>query len=106
MSRTQTLARCSLNPARGLHVGHDCGTGEDMKTSPLYRLTHGLCFSLPVVRNAHPHTPRRPRHALSFDGVVLAAIQGLNQKLEEARAESAQLKRRLEQLESRLESKK
>lgn len=33
------------------------------------------------------------------DGVALAAIQGLNQKLEEQRAENAALKRRLEKLE-------
>ena len=33
------------------------------------------------------------------DGVVLAAIQGLNQKLEETRAENAELKRRLQELE-------
>jgi len=32
-------------------------------------------------------------------GVALAAIQGLNQKLEEQRAENAELKRRLEALE-------
>ncbi len=33
------------------------------------------------------------------DGVALAAIQGLNQKLDETRAENADLKRRLENLE-------
>jgi hypothetical protein len=32
-------------------------------------------------------------------GVALAAIQGLNEKLEEARAENAELKKRLEALE-------
>jgi hypothetical protein len=32
-------------------------------------------------------------------GVALAAIQGLNQKLEETRAENAELKQRLEKLE-------
>ena len=36
---------------------------------------------------------------LEFDGVELAAIQGLNQKLEETRAENAELKHRLEMLE-------
>lgn len=34
------------------------------------------------------------------DGVALAAIQGLNQKLEETRAENAELKQRLKELES------
>ena len=33
------------------------------------------------------------------DGVALAAIQGLNQKLEETRAENAALKARLDKLE-------
>jgi trimeric autotransporter adhesin len=37
--------------------------------------------------------------AVDADGVALAAIQGLNQKLEEARAENAELKRRLDGLE-------
>ena len=36
---------------------------------------------------------------LDLDGVALAAIQGLNQKLEAARAENVELKQRLEQLE-------
>lgn len=36
---------------------------------------------------------------LDADGVALAAIQGLNQKLEETRAENAELKQRLERLE-------
>lgn len=39
------------------------------------------------------------------DGVALAAIQGLNQKLEETRAENAQLKARLDQLETLLNAK-
>jgi hypothetical protein len=39
------------------------------------------------------------------DGVALAAIQGLNQKLEETRAENAQLKARLEKLERLLEQR-
>ncbi|HEY9171650.1 MAG TPA: peptidase S74, partial [Verrucomicrobiae bacterium] len=38
------------------------------------------------------------------DGVALAAIQGLNQKLEETRAENAELRKRLMELESRIES--
>ncbi len=38
------------------------------------------------------------------DGVALAAIQGLNQKLEETRAENAELRKRLTELESRIES--
>jgi len=33
------------------------------------------------------------------DGVALAAIQGLNQKLDETREENAELKQRLEKLE-------
>jgi hypothetical protein len=37
-----------------------------------------------------------------IDGVALAAIQGLNQKLEETRAENATLKQRLEKLEKLL----
>jgi trimeric autotransporter adhesin len=36
------------------------------------------------------------------DGVALAAIQGLNQKLEDTRAENAELKQRLERLEKLL----
>ncbi|HSA03257.1 MAG TPA: hypothetical protein P5055_21210, partial [Candidatus Paceibacterota bacterium] len=39
---------------------------------------------------------------MEFDGVALAAIQGLNQKLEETRKENAELKRRLERIESLL----
>ncbi len=39
------------------------------------------------------------------DGVALAAIQGLNQKLEATRAENADLKRRLEALEKILQEK-
>ena len=41
------------------------------------------------------------RHITEVDegGVALAAIQGLNQKLEEARAENTELKKRLEALE-------
>ena len=35
----------------------------------------------------------------SPDGVALAAIQGLNQKVEEQRTENAELKRRLAELE-------
>jgi hypothetical protein len=38
------------------------------------------------------------------DGVALAAIQGLNQKLEEARAENAELKARLDKLEQLLKA--
>ena len=40
------------------------------------------------------------------DGVALAAIQGLNQKLEEQRAENAELKQRLEALEKFIRSQK
>lgn len=36
---------------------------------------------------------------VNAEDVALAALQGLNQKLEEHRAESAELKRRLETLE-------
>jgi hypothetical protein len=39
------------------------------------------------------------------DGVALAAIQGLNQKLDETRAENADLRQRLERLERLLEKK-
>jgi len=39
---------------------------------------------------------------LEFDGVALAAIQGLNQKLEEQKTENAGLKERLEVLEKKL----
>jgi len=39
------------------------------------------------------------------DGVALAAIQGLNQKLDETRAENADLKARLEKLEQLLNHK-
>src|ERR1019366_10795234 len=39
------------------------------------------------------------------DGVALAAIQGLNQKLEETRAENAELKARLEKLEQLVNTK-
>ena len=35
---------------------------------------------------------------LEFDGVALAAIQGLNQKVEEQRAENAELKQELTEL--------
>lgn len=38
------------------------------------------------------------------DGVVLAAIQGLNRKLEEQRAENGELKERLAQLEQLVHS--
>jgi len=38
-------------------------------------------------------------------GVALAAIQGLNQKLDEQRAENAALKVRLEKLEKLLDQK-
>jgi len=37
------------------------------------------------------------------DGVALAAIQGLNRKLEEARSENARLRERLAAIEARLE---
>jgi hypothetical protein len=40
------------------------------------------------------------------DGVALAAIQGLNQKLEETRAENADLRARLEKLERLVQSPK
>lgn len=40
------------------------------------------------------------------DGVALAAIQGMNQKLEEQRAENAELRRRLEKLEQLSDSNK
>jgi hypothetical protein len=39
------------------------------------------------------------------DGVALAAIQGLNQKLEETRAENAELRERLEKLEQLINAK-
>jgi hypothetical protein len=39
------------------------------------------------------------------DGVALAAIQGLNHKLEEARAENAELKARLDKLEKLLNNR-
>ena len=39
------------------------------------------------------------------DGVALAAIQGLHQKLEETRAENAALKARLERLERLINSR-
>jgi len=39
------------------------------------------------------------------DGVALAAIQGLNQELEQMKAENAELKARLERLEQLLEAK-
>jgi hypothetical protein len=39
------------------------------------------------------------------DGVALAAIQGLNQKLDETRAENAELKQRLEKLEQLISEK-
>jgi hypothetical protein len=42
---------------------------------------------------------------LDEEGVALAAIQGLNQKLEEARAENAELKARLDKLEQLLNSR-
>jgi hypothetical protein len=47
------------------------------------------------------------KHIATVDesGVALAAIQGLNQKLEETRAENAALKARLEKLEQLLSSK-
>jgi cell shape-determining protein MreC len=38
-------------------------------------------------------------------GVALAAIQGLNQKLEEQKAENAELKSRLEKLEQLMAEK-
>jgi hypothetical protein len=43
---------------------------------------------------------------LEFDGVELAAIQGLNQKLEEQKAENAELRARLEKLERLLTQNK
>ncbi len=47
------------------------------------------------------------KHITTVDesGVALAAIQGLNQKLEEQRAENVELKARLEKLEQRLDHK-
>jgi cell division protein FtsB len=42
---------------------------------------------------------------LEYDGVEPAAIQGLNRKLEEIRAENVELKARLEKLEQLLEQK-
>ena len=42
---------------------------------------------------------------LEFDGVELAAIQGLNQKLEEQKAENKELKARLEKLEQLINGK-
>ncbi len=44
-------------------------------------------------------TDERHIATVDADGVALAAIQGLNQKLEEQRAENAELKQRLEKLE-------
>ena len=43
---------------------------------------------------------------LEFDGVALAAIQGLNQKVEEQRAENAELQQRLEKLERLINQKR
>src|SRR5439155_18857787 len=40
---------------------------------------------------------------LEFDGVELAAIQGLNQKLDQQRAENAELKRELTELKKLVE---
>ncbi len=39
---------------------------------------------------------------MDADGVALAAIQGLNQKVEDQRAENEKLKQRLEKLEQLL----
>ena len=38
------------------------------------------------------------------DGVALAAIQGLNQKLEETRAENAELKQQLSELKQQVQA--
>jgi hypothetical protein len=47
----------------------------------------------------YPGTDDKSITTQEADGVALAAIQGLNQKLEEQRAENAELKKRLERLE-------
>lgn len=47
----------------------------------------------------YPGTDDKSITTQESDGVELAAIQGLNQKLEEQRAENAELKQRLEKLE-------
>jgi cell division protein FtsB len=47
-------------------------------------------------------TDERHIATVDADGVALSAIQGLNQKLEETRAENAALKARLEKLEALL----
>lgn len=44
----------------------------------------------------------RPSGTVDADGVALAAIQGLHQKLEQAQAENVALKNRLEAIEARL----
>jgi len=59
------------------------------------------------------HWPHGPRFGLgandktigivNADGVALAAIQGLNQKLEETRAENSVIKSKNQSLEQRLE---
>jgi hypothetical protein len=51
-------------------------------------------------------TDERHIATVDADGVALAAIQGLNQKLEETRAENAALKARLEKLEALLNREK
>jgi hypothetical protein len=51
-------------------------------------------------------TDERHIATVDADGVALAAIQGLNQKLEEQRAENAELKTRLEALEKIIRNQK
>jgi hypothetical protein len=53
----------------------------------------------------YPGTDDKSITTQEADGVALAAIQGLNQKLEEQRAENAELKKRLERLEQLMNQK-
>jgi hypothetical protein len=54
----------------------------------------------------YPGTDDKSITTQEADGVALAAIQGLNQKLEETRAENSELKARLEKLERWVDSQK
>jgi hypothetical protein len=53
----------------------------------------------------YPGTDDKSITTQEADGVALAAIQGLNQKVEEQRAENAELKQRLEKLEQLMNHK-
>ena len=53
----------------------------------------------------YPGSDDKSITTLEADGVAFAAIQGLNQKLKEQKAENAELKVRLEKLEQLLNSK-